>query len=99
MTKNEDFTVDLGNALRQLTHVLGRHHMTLVSIDLGSWDDGQHFKMNVDREHTFYIEQGLDSRTGEMVNQGQVAGVLVRWPSVRQALPNFEGTGKRFRNI
>lgn len=69
-----------------LTDVLAERHMTLVSIDLGSWEDGQHFKGSVNSEHALYIEHGIDERTGEMKNQGQVAGVLVRWPTKRKAL-------------
>lgn len=96
-----DFINELGTALMMLTRALGRRHMTLASIDLGSWDDGQHFKMNVDREHAFYIEQGIDNRTGEMVNQGNVAGVLIRWPTKRKALRDseFGGPKNRFRYL
>lgn len=95
--QGKEFVNDLGNALIRLSDVLAKHDMTLVSIDLGSWDDGQYFKMQVDREHAFYIEQGIDRRTGEMINQGQVAGVLVRWPTIKQAVPSNFGGPKRFR--
>lgn len=99
--KRKGFTNELGDALYRLTKVLGRHNMTLASIDLGSWDDGQYMKMSLDVEHSMTIEQGLDSRTGEMVNQANVAGVLIRWPTKRQAIRDseFGGPKNRFRYL
>lgn len=99
MNKDDDFIKEVAEALYQLSKVFAKRNMTLTSVDLGSWEDGQQFKYHIDREHASYIQQGIDHRTGEMVNEGEVAGVKVRWPTIRQAVPTDFGKPKRFRYL
>ena len=81
----DDFINDLGTAIMKLRASLESRNITPVSIDLASWEDGQRLLGSLDQEHMLYVEQGIDNRTGEMVNQAQVAGMIIRWPTMRKA--------------
>lgn len=90
---------ELATDLMRLSESFGLHRMTMVAIDLGSWENGQTLIGLLDKEHRMYLELGIHPKTGEACNQCTIAGVIVRWPAMRQVVTDRYGNPTGFKYI
>lgn len=83
--REQDPFREIKEAIYGLSHAFRRHRMTPAIIELASREEGYQLKAMLDREHTMYVELGMDHTTGEPRHQVSIAGVIVRWPAHRRA--------------
>lgn len=75
--------VEITEAIVRLQHAMRRYRMEPAIIELSTWDEGMQLKSLLDRSHIVDIAMSEDGRP---VNQVEIAGTIVRWPTRRRVL-------------
>lgn len=76
---------EIASAILRLQDAMRKHDMEPAIIELSSWEDGEHLRSLVHRSGLHSIQLGMDQATGEARHQVDIAGTIVRWPTMLRA--------------